>query len=157
RNEHTLSWDGHPIVELSLAFNDLELTIDAEVAPPPHSVQGASHGDCTARVAELAGWIKSADFDPIPHPMPANVALAKATADQRPYLKTTYAPTFVIVSPSAITIEGTAIWTSGQPLGPVRKLLRTRIEDLRKLRRDRLELTLAIARDARWEQVVTTM
>jgi hypothetical protein len=156
-DEHTLSWRGHQFVELSIAFEDLELTVEAKGALPSQPAGAAPQGDCAARVADLAGWIKSADFDPMPHPMPANVELATATADQRPYLKPAYTPTFVIVSPSAITIEGTAIWTSGQPLGPVRKLLRTRIDDFRKLRRDRLELTLAIARDARWDQVVTTM
>ena len=157
RDEHTLSWNGVPRVELSIAFNDLELTVEGEVAPPPQPVPVAAPGNCTARVEKLAGLIKSADFDPIPYSMPANVELAKATAYQRAYLDPAYTPTFVIVSPSAITIEGTAIWTSGQPLGPVRKSLHNRIEDLRKLRRDRLELTLAIARDARWDEVVTTM
>lgn len=35
RDEHALSWNGLPRVELSIAFDDLELTIDGEVASPP--------------------------------------------------------------------------------------------------------------------------
>ena len=154
RDEHTLSWDGPPRVELSIAFDDLELTVEGEVAPP---VRAATPGDCSARVEKLAALIQSASYEWIPNPMPAKVELAKATADQRPYLKPAYAPTFVIVSPSAILIEGTSIWTAGQPLGPMRKALHIRIEDLRRQRRDRLELTLAIARDAHWDEVVATM
>jgi hypothetical protein len=157
RDEHTLSWDGLPRVELSIALDDLELTVEGEVAPPVQPARAATPGDCSARVEKLAALIKSADFDAIPSPMPPNVSLAKATAEQRPYLRPTYAPTFVIVSPSAIMIDGTTIWTSGHPLNPVRGALHTRINDLRKQRRDQLELTLAIARDARWDEVVTTM
>jgi hypothetical protein len=105
----------------------------------------------------LAALIQAARYELIPFPMPPHVELAKATAEQRPYLRPAYAPTFVIVSPSAIMIDGTTIWTSGQPLNPVRGALHSRINDLRKQRRDQLELTLAIARDARWDEVVTTM
>lgn len=154
RDEHTLSWNGLPRVELSIAFDDLELTVEAEVAPP---VQAAAPGDCSARVEKLAALIQSARYELIPNPMPPNVELAKATADQRPYLRPAYAPTFVIVSPSAIMIDGTTIWTSGQPLDHVPGTLHKRIGELRNLRRDQLELTLAIARDARWDEVVTTM
>lgn len=157
RDEHTLSWQGLPKLELSLAFDDLELTVEGEVAQPVQPAPVATPGDCSARVEKLAALIKSADFDSIPSPMPAHVELAKATAAQRPYLKPAYSPTFVIVSPSAIMIDGTTIWTSGQPLDPVRGTLHALIGELGNLRRDRLELTLAIARDARWDEVVMTM
>jgi hypothetical protein len=154
RDEHTLSWDSLPRVELSIAFDDLELTVEGEVAPP---ARAATPGDCSARVEKLAALIQSARYELIPTPMPPNVELAKATAEQRPYLRPTYAPTFVIVSRSAIMIDGTTIWTSGQPLDHVPGALYKKIRELRNLRRDRLELTLAIARDARWDEVVTTM
>lgn len=157
RDEHTLSWDGLPRVELSLAFDDLELTVEGEAAPPLQPARDATPGDCSARVEKLAALIQAARYELIPNPMPAKVELAKATADQRPYLKPASAPTFVIVSPSAIIIDGTTIWTSGQPLDQVRGTLHQKIGELRNQRRDRLELTLAIARDARWDEVVTTM
>lgn len=156
-DEHTLSWGGSPRVELSIAFDDLELTLEGEVAPPPRTVRVASSGDCSARVEKLAALIKSADFDAIPSPMPANVELAKATRDERPFLRPAYAPTFVIVSPSEIMVDGTTLWTSGQPLGPARRALQIRIKDLKRLRADQLELAVAIARDARWDEVVTTL
>ena len=157
RDEHTLSWDGPPRVELSLAFDDLELTVDGEAASPVQPPQVATRGDCSARVEKLAALIKSADFDSIPHPMPAHVELAKLPPVQLSYLRQAFAPTFVIVSASSIMIDGTTIWTSGQPLDHVPGALHKRIRELGDLRRDQLELTLAIARDARWDEVVETV
>ena len=77
REEHTLSWGGLPRVELSSAFDDLELTVEGEVVPPAQPARDATPGGCSARVEKLAGLIKSADFDPIPYPMPANVELRR--------------------------------------------------------------------------------
>jgi hypothetical protein len=140
-------------------FSLLAILVAGSVASAPSAARpGAAAGaaqTCDARVDQLEKWLASSSWQPpvlldeadVPA-LPRELERVGRDAPRGPQLR---------VTPGSIVLDGTAVWSAGQPLAPVGKRLGDMLLVTKKLYERPFESVLvAAARDARWEQMVAT-